>query len=516
MRLWKGTTGSRTSRSWRRRDRLVLAISSLCWVFSLDPAGAQQVQVARADGSAVVLSAGSEACVAVGMQGRICTLEIVHGKTVPACFAAIQVIDVGNGSARAQVVGGDAPKIRPGNSVEIPSLPATCTPPRREPPPTPTPRPTATPPPADPRPLLERARQLAGGGSHSEALKVFERVLREYSGSEAASEAALGVKACQLAIAKRTCLPPKSISKAEQSAEEANLARRALDDGQPARALMRAQAALGLDSCNPVALELKEEAARLLPPPEVWTDKELGLRYRLIPSSNATFTMGCANADSICAPDESPAHPVRLSKIFYLAETETTREQYERCIVAGACRRLGPLPAGAVPESVHPAAGVPWEEAKKFCAWADARLPTEAEWEFAAKGGTEGRAYSTGNAISRDAANYGAARCCSGVADGADRYPTVAPVASFSSGAFGLFDMAGNVAEWTSDKYGSYLPGTATDPKGPPSGPLVVTRGGSWVHPPERLRSSDRQPLDPNLALATVGFRCARDEVPKY
>ncbi len=111
--------------------------------------------------------------------------------------------------------------------------------------------------------------------------------------------------------------------------------------------------------------------------------------------------MGCTEGDLDCATSEKPAHPVRLSQSFYMADTETTDAQYAKCVEAGACRAAG-YPDGWQPwhrRSDLPVVWVSWEDAEQFCRWLDGRLPSQAEWEFAARGGQEGWRYPWGNEI---------------------------------------------------------------------------------------------------------------------
>ena len=148
----------------------------------------------------------------------------------------------------------------------------------------------------------------------------------------------------------------------------------------------------------------------------------------------------------------------------------------------------------------HPAVQVSARDAARFCAFYGLRLPTEAEWEFAARG-TDGRRYPWGNAEPRQdglyRANFGAMACCA--PDGLDGYLFTAPVGSFPQGAspFGALDMAGNVWEWTASSF----PGRSAQ---------VVLRGGGWGNNPYCLRVSYRHGNPPDIGLDMVGFRCAR------
>ncbi len=252
--------------------------------------------------------------------------------------------------------------------------------------------------------------------------------------------------------------------------------------------------------------------------------------FRLIPGGQ--FLMGCAAIDGSCDPGhpdyergagarareaELPRHPVRLPA-FYLAETETTRAQYAVCVTAGACRSQASGPAEPVPETLeHPAVGLSWDDARGFCEWIGGRLPTEAEWEYAARAGAGFALYPTGESLARDRANYGSVVCCSGRAEGGDRWLKTAPVGSFPPSSLGLYDMAGNVweyvADWYAEDYYTWSPGT--DPAGPAAGEHRTMRGGSWLTTPDTLRSSSRGSVEPTSRddSGDRGFRCAREPV---
>jgi formylglycine-generating enzyme required for sulfatase activity len=149
----------------------------------------------------------------------------------------------------------------------------------------------------------------------------------------------------------------------------------------------------------------------------------------------------------------------------------------------------------------HPATQVSWYGAQAYCQWAGARLPTEAEWEKAARG-IDGRLYPWGNeAPNCDKAQYGD---CGGM---------TVPVGSRPAGAsrYGVLDMGGNVWEWVADWYGPayYSSSPAQNPQGPDSGERRVFRGGSWGYPPAFLRTADRARNRPTYAGFNVGFRCA-------
>jgi formylglycine-generating enzyme required for sulfatase activity/serine/threonine protein kinase len=228
-----------------------------------------------------------------------------------------------------------------------------------------------------------------------------------------------------------------------------------------------------------------------------------GLKYVPIPAG--TFEMGCVPGDSECSADESPRHSVTLSRSFWLGQTLVTVAAYAR-FASAAARTMPEAPPFNVNWSLedHPIVNVNWHDAAAFCEWSGGRLPTEAEWEYAARGGKEGRRYPWGDSLRHDDANY------SGTG-GRDQWANTSPVGSFAANGYGLYDMAGNTWEWCSDWYGSYSSDPMRDPHGPPTGSLRVLRGGSWHFNPRSLRISFRDTGAPAGRHNGVGFRCSRD-----
>jgi formylglycine-generating enzyme required for sulfatase activity len=204
--------------------------------------------------------------------------------------------------------------------------------------------------------------------------------------------------------------------------------------------------------------------------------------------------------------DEHPRRDIELSA-FYIDRTEVTQRAYSKCIEATqcevpSCKTDTDFKPGL--RASHPVVCVDWNDARTYCAWMHKRLPTEAEWEKAARG-SDARLYPWGNEPPAcDKANY---REC-------ERHSTV-DVGTLTKGAspYGALDMAGNVWEWTADWHENdyYAKSPAKDPKGPDTSKEKVVRGGAWSYSETELLSAGRIYDDPTVRYGHVGFRCARD-----
>lgn len=218
-------------------------------------------------------------------------------------------------------------------------------------------------------------------------------------------------------------------------------------------------------------------------------------------------------------PNERPEHTVTLNA-YYMDQFEVTAGRYQK-FIESAKRNLPPTwdDEAAQALSDHPAVGMTWTDAAAYCKWAGRRLPTEAEWEKAARG-TDGRRYPWGHMQPFvDIANYNRGMWVSEAI-------TLVPVNSGVEGMsvrhglkeggkspYGLFHMAGNAAEWVADWYDRefYQKSPDKNPTGPGAGEKRVIRGGSWADLPTALRVTARFSAEPDFEDRTIGFRCAMD-----
>ncbi len=235
-------------------------------------------------------------------------------------------------------------------------------------------------------------------------------------------------------------------------------------------------------------------------PPAATAPSDLGSMVKV---PGGTYTMG-----SIEDVEASPTHQVTLSS-FHIDKYEVSVGEYRKCVTAGAC--LTPLNSistycnyDKAGKDAHPVNCVEWSDAKKYCSWAGKRLPTEAEWEFAAKG-LDNRKFPWGNnAPSCSQADFktDAGLFCSGAGTSAvGKHP-------LGISFWGVHDLGGNIEEWVYDFWGKYTPGALVNPSGPYSGTEHVVRGGNWEIESKYMRTFARWHF--NAAKYWIGFRCAK------
>jgi len=246
------------------------------------------------------------------------------------------------------------------------------------------------------------------------------------------------------------------------------------------------------------SLQIPEgENGSLLFPPRL-PSPALPERDGMVRLPGGEFKMGCSPGDTACEDNEYPAHVVTVGS-FWLDRTETTNGQYKKCVAAGGCKM--PLDSQWFldrPDDL-PVVGVTWNQAHAYCKWADKRLPTEAEWEFAARAGAAWPLHGPLDKIAWHGGN--------------SRRPQ--RVAQKRVNPFGLYDTVGNAAEWVSDWYDedAYANSAPRNPWGPRSGVYKIARGGGWRDLQRRLRVSGRVPRKPTDRDEALGFRCARDAI---
>ena len=279
--------------------------------------------------------------------------------------------------------------------------------------------------------------------------------------------------------------------------------------------------AIALSSCRPKEAAPHPEAAELMPGLEEGISAIASpiatlhippylVRYRIRYVPPGWFFLGSdPEEDKLARGDETPQRNVSEPG-YWIGESEVTNKEYAQCVEAGACtqpslRDSGPTNHyGDSQYDEHPVVGVNWYQAAGYCEWADARLPTEAEWEKAARG-DGGYIYPWGNDLpSCDRANANMKGC-------SEENNTKA-VGSYPLGIspFGLFDMAGNVREWVADSYqsNSYQTLVSYNPSNSTESNKKVVRGGGFNDFEENIRTTARIGLDPNQDFDDVGFRC--------
>jgi len=253
-------------------------------------------------------------------------------------------------------------------------------------------------------------------------------------------------------------------------------------------------------------VEKKEE----IRPGELRVNSTDNLQYAWIPSGS--FKMGCVvPADRNCGKDESPRHTVSISSGFWITNTEVIVSAYESFTKQTGHRK--PQKTKTNPKLVyteHPVTKVTWQDAADYCKWAGGSLPTEAEWEYAARAGKDDAIYPWGSAFDP--------KLCNSIKSEKFRVPfnETVPVRTFAQNGWNLFGVIGNVREWVWDVYdpNAYDHRSSSDPRISGPGKDRVMRGGSFGDGEKQLRLSARDHQDPGKEDNQTGFRCVVSKLP--
>lgn len=280
--------------------------------------------------------------------------------------------------------------------------------------------------------------------------------------------------------------------------------------------LVLASAVWGLDVAD-VVPEWTPEGKRL-----AIERAQLSVKEEMVQVPAGWFLMGSnKRVDRNAYPPEFPQRRVYLDA-FEIDKYEVAALQYLRFVLATDRPPLldWKYDGGNFQESMadHPVMHVSWHDAEAYCQWAGKRLPTEAEWEKAARG-EDGRIYPWGNQMAGlTRANYGRTGLSGPVRDRPERlllYPPIIPVDKYpnSVSPYGVHQLSGNVAEWVADWYDprSYATAPERNPKGPDHGTHKAFRGGGWMDSTPSVRAAQRNGADPAMKRNWLGFRCARD-----
>jgi formylglycine-generating enzyme required for sulfatase activity len=250
------------------------------------------------------------------------------------------------------------------------------------------------------------------------------------------------------------------------------------------------------------AKEAKAEVERKAKEAKILADRLKDLKLEMIKIPSGSFKMGSNDGDK----DEKPVHHVRV-KSFYMSKTEVTVGQYRACVKAGSCSK----PSTGLycnwdksDREDYPINCVGWDQVRAFAKWAGGDLPTEAQWEYAARGG-QGNRYKYAGSNNADKVGW----FTKNINDKRTR-----PVGQKKKNGYGLFDLSGNVHEWTLDKWHSNYDGAPTDGTAWTSGGSSdrVIRGGGWDDLASRLRVAYRYDCPPSYRYYGLGFRIVRNE----
>jgi formylglycine-generating enzyme required for sulfatase activity len=263
----------------------------------------------------------------------------------------------------------------------------------------------------------------------------------------------------------------------------------------------------------------RSEPAATAPPPaeraprpgDTWTNNKDGMASVWLPPGR--FTMGCTPGDARCDPAQLPPRQITFDRGFWMARTEVTVGAYKK-FAGETATRLPEAPAfnAGWSKDDHPMVNVTWDDARAYCAWSGGRMPSEAEWEYAARGGHPDWFQPWGNEP---------AACAPGAPNGARfddgaacRKAGTERVAAYGPNGFGLHDIAGNAWEWCADEWNSNYSDAPSDGRAFEEGSTSsrrVLRGGSWINGADYLRVSIRSRWYQNRGRDFIGFRCVRD-----
>lgn len=258
----------------------------------------------------------------------------------------------------------------------------------------------------------------------------------------------------------------------------------------------------------------------------------------MMPIPAGSFTMGSPASEKGHFLDEEQ-HAVTIARPFLVSRYDVTRGEFAKFVAethydakGSGCTGAAGVAFGTSPKlnwespgftqtDRDPVVCVNWSDAQAYVDWLSKkagklyRLPSEAEWEYAARAGST-TAYPWGNTPSHDNANYGEDDCCAGLVSGKDQWMNTSPVGSFPANKFGLYDMNGNVWQWTQDCYHASTGGGPADGGAWTTGDcdLRMLRGGSWFFSPVLARSANRVWFNPVNRYVIIGFRVARTDAP--
>ena len=271
---------------------------------------------------------------------------------------------------------------------------------------------------------------------------------------------------------------------------------------------------LGRRRSEPASAASPPGVARIPRAGDAWTNTKDGLVSVWVPAGR--FSMGCTPGDDRCDPAQLPSREITFDQGFWLARTEVTVGAY-KAFARETATRLPTAPAfnEAWQKDDHPIVNVTWDDARAYCAWVGSRLPSEAEWEYAARGGHPDWFHAWGNE---------SPACAAGAPNGARfddgatcRKAGTERVGVYGPNGFGLYDIAGNAWEWCADEWNANYSDAPSDGSAFEERSAVsrrVLRGGSWINGADYLRVSIRSRWFQNRGRDFIGFRCARDGEP--